>query len=66
MKALIKYKDYTGKHQKTIEVERNEPNYIIREFCKRTGASKYTYIDTVRCGRTEYQWKGKADGAGVE
>ena len=65
MKAVIKYKDYlTGSNrQKTISVDKNEPNYIIREFVKRTGINKATYIKTVKCGRTEYQYQDIAKEA---
>lgn len=67
MKALIKFNDYeTGtKRQKTIKVDKNEPNHIIREFARITGINRYTYITTVKCGRVEYQWYGIAKGAGL-
>ena len=67
MKATIKYRDkYTNRiRQKTIEVSENEPNSIIREFCKVTRLDKFTDITTVKCGRYEYQWFMKALDAGV-
>ena len=67
MKATIKYRDvYSGKlRQKTIEVDKNEPNYIVREFCKNTRLPWWTYIFNVKCGRYEYQWRGIAEDAGV-
>ena len=67
MKAINKFKDYnTGiRRQKTILVDRNEPNYIIREFYRITGISRSTYITTVKCGRIEYQWHGIAKEAGL-
>ena len=58
MKATIKYKDIYGTHrQKTIEVQKNEPNYIVGEFlvqCELT--YNWAYIKTIKCGRYEYQW----------
>jgi len=67
MKAIIKYKDYeTGaRRQKTISVDENEPNHIIREFARITRINRATYIMTVKCGRVEYQWYGIAKDAGV-
>lgn len=66
MKATIKFKDYNGaSRQKTIMVEKNEVNSIIREFIRITKRSRFTYITTVKCGRTEYQWFGEATGAGI-
>ena len=67
MKAIIKYKDYnTGNsRQKTIETDHNEPNYIIKKFAQITGINRATYISTIKCGRTEYQWHGIAKEAGV-
>ena len=64
MKAIIKYKEFGSTRQKTISVDKNEPNAIIRAFINATGKSRYTYITTVKCGRTEYQWYGEASGAG--
>lgn len=62
MKATIKFKDWnTGKErQKTLEVTKNEPNQIVREFIRFIGTSKHTYINTIKCGRIEYQWFGHA------
>lgn len=60
MKALVKYKDYyTGnRRQKTIEVDKNEPCSIVKEFARITKVSPFTYITTIKCGRYEYQWFG--------
>ena len=63
MKAIVKFKDNGARRQKTIEVEKNEPNAIVRKFIEVTNMHKYTYITTVKCGRTEYQWFGDANGA---
>lgn len=65
MRAIIKFKDFnTGKNrQKTITVNEKEVNSIVREFIRQTGESKLTYINTVKCQRTEYQWFGIAGGA---
>lgn len=67
MKAIIKYKDYITKanRQKTIETDKNEPNYIIQKFARITGINRATYINTIKCGRVEYQWHGIAKEAGV-
>lgn len=65
MKATIKFKEYGKMRQKTMAVEKNEPNSIIVEFHKAGIISKYTYIDTVKCGRTIYEWKGIAQEAGI-
>ena len=57
MKAVIRFRDGAGKdRQRTIAVEQNEPNAIVREFCQKAGFSRGTYIKTVTCGRVEYQW----------
>lgn len=63
MKAIVKFKDNGKCRQKTIEVEKNEPNAIVRKFIEITCLPKYTYITTVKCGRIEYQWYGDANGA---
>ena len=65
MKAKIYYKDFVTQKRrvKTIEVPKNEPNEIIREFVRITKVSRFTYITNVKCGRYDYQWKGIADEA---
>ena len=63
MKAVVKFKVNGAYRQKTIEVEKNEPNAIIRKFIEITRLSKYTYITVVKCGRIEYQWYSDANGA---
>lgn len=65
MKAIVKFKDNGARRQKTIEVEKNEPNAIVRKFIEvmNMHMHKYTYIITVKCGRIEYQWFGDANGA---
>ena len=66
MKATIKFEVNGKKTQKTIEVTKNEPNSIIRELAKiDKRIYKHTYITTIKYGRTEYQWFGKAGEAGV-
>lgn len=58
MKATIYYREGNERAtRRTIEVEKNEPNSIVREFVKVTGVSKYsTYISHIKCGRWDYQW----------
>lgn len=63
MKAVIKFKANGAYRQKTIEVEKNEPNAIVRKFIEITSLPKYVYVTTVKCGRVEYQWYGDANGA---
>ena len=64
MKAKVFYKDEQNKgRQKTIEVVKNEPNEIVREFIRVTGRLKYTYISHIQCGRYDYQWLGIAKEA---
>lgn len=64
MKATVYYTDsYGRKKQKTIQVEHNEPNAIIREFIARTGEPHCRYITHVKCGRYDYQWYGTAQDA---
>ena len=67
MKATVRYNDfYSGsKRQITFEVERNEVNFIVRRFIELRNVSRATYIDTVKCGRYQYVWKGSARGAFV-
>lgn len=71
MKATVKYKNYEGKvRQLTIPVEKKEINYIVRTFIKEARfcgipVNGMTYITTVKCGRTVYEWYGIAKGAGV-
>ena len=57
LKATVKYKDVYGNHrQRTIKVEKNEPNYIVSEFLYQCELPKWVYIKTIRCGKYEYQW----------
>ena len=63
MKAIVKFKDNGTCRLKTIEVDKNEPNAIVRKFIEVMNISKYTYIITVKCGRRVYQWNGDANGA---
>jgi hypothetical protein len=71
MKATVKFKNYEGKiRQLTIPVEVNEPNHIIRTFVSKARfyglcVNRTTYITTVKCGRTIYQWFGTAIEAGA-
>ena len=66
MKATVKF-ELNGKNtQKTFEVEKNEPNYIIRKLYEiDTRVTKYTFVKTVKCGMKIYQWFGDVSGAGV-
>lgn len=65
MKATIYYKvEKERATRKTIDVEKNEPCSIVREFVKVTGVSKYrTYISHVRCGKYDYQWFDTCESA---
>ena len=67
MKAVIRYRDVKrgNLREVTIEVENNEVNEIIREFCKEKKLPWWTYVHTVKCEGIEYKWKGLAAGAGV-
>ena len=65
MKATVKFKDGARIRQKTMEVAKNEPNSIIREFHAARVFGRETYITTVKCGGYEYQWFGEAKGAGI-
>lgn len=60
MKATIKWKDgYTGKrYQKTFEVEKNEPNYIVNIARDRAYMGAMDIITTIKCGRFIYEWHG--------
>lgn len=62
MKAVIKYKDVweNKKRQATIEVDKNEPNSIIRTAVEMGRFKPWDYVMTVKCGRYEYQWFGEA------
>lgn len=68
MKAKVSYKDIcTGNRRtKTIEVEKNEPNAIIRKFVEVAKESKYTHISQIKCGRYVYEWNSEAKGAFAE
>lgn len=67
MKATVYFKDSDkANRQKTIEVGKNEPNEIVREFIKVTGHSRHTYISHIKCGRYDYQWFGSAKDAFAE
>lgn len=65
MKAIVYYRVGNDRAtRKTIEVEKNEPCSIVREFVKAMGVSKYsTYISHIRCGRYGYQWLDTCDSA---
>ena len=64
MKAKIRFRKDDGKYSvKTIEVDKNEPCSIVREFIKVTRLPIWTYITTVKCGRYEYQWFGTSKSA---
>ncbi len=65
MKATVKFVDGNKIRQKTLQVEKNEPNSIIREFYNAGVFGKFTYITTIKCGRYEYQWNGEATEAGI-
>jgi hypothetical protein len=66
MKATIKFKEYGKIRQRTIFVDENEPNYIVRELAKLDNrVTKSTYITTIKCGGKEYQWFGVAMDAGI-
>ena len=53
MKAIVYYRVGNDRAtRKTIEVEKNEPCSIVREFVKAMRVSKYsTYISHIKCGR---------------
>lgn len=65
MKATVKWKDGTKIRQKTMQVEKNEPNAIIRAFHNARVFGRETFVTTVKCGRYEYQWYGVAKDAGI-
>lgn len=67
MKATVRFQESDGsKRQRTINVEKNEPNSIIRELAKvDKRIFPHTYITTIKCGRIEYQWFGTAKEAGL-
>lgn len=66
MKAMIKFEENGNRRQRTINVEKNEPNSIIRELAKVDKRIKpFTFISTIKCGRYEYQWYGTAKEAGI-
>lgn len=60
MKAKVFYKDGEKSRVKTIEVEQNEPNLIVRKFVEAMRVSRNTYITHIKCGRYDYQWYGDA------
>lgn len=66
MKATIKFKEEGRMKQKTMEVQQNEPNSIVREFIKATKKNKFTFITTIKCGLTIYEWNGTAVDALLE
>lgn len=68
MKATVYYRELNERAtRRTIEVEKNEPNSIVREFVKVTGVSKYsTYISHIKCGRYDYQWLDTCKSAYAE
>ena len=61
MKATIKWKDtYNNKrYQKTFEVEKNEPNYIVNKARDNAYLGAMDYITTIHCGRYCYEWNGE-------
>lgn len=63
MKAKVNYKVDGSYRTKTISVDKNEPNLIVRTFIEQTRLSKNTYITSVKCGRYNYQWLGDARDA---
>lgn len=64
MKATIKYLNYySQRRQVTIEVERNEPNAILQEAYRLKKINRFDYVKTIKCGRYEYQWMGRASEA---
>lgn len=65
MKATVKYVNGTSKRQRTIEVDKNEPNYILRTLYNQFRLPKDTFVTTIKCGRTEYQWFGELRGCGI-
>ena len=56
MKAVVRFK-LDGKYRtKTVNVEKNEPNHIVREFVKQAKVPKHTYVTSIKCGRYVYEW----------
>lgn len=61
MKATIRYRFGNAVRQLTItNVKKNEPNSIVQEFIRQTRLPRNTYISTIKCGLTKYEWKGSA------
>ena len=64
MKAVVRYYDTRNTYRvKTITVDKNEPNYIVREFIKLTHQPVWVRITRIKCGRVEYQWFDTAKAA---
>ncbi len=63
MKAFIKYMAYGENHQKTIQVDKNEPYHIVRCFIRETGLPRSVYISIIKCGLTVYVWDRSAGDA---
>lgn len=56
MKATVYYKIGNNRAtRKIIDVEKNEPNAIVREFVKVT-KYKGAFITHIKCGLKDYQW----------
>ena len=67
MKALVRLiGKYEKKRRVTIQVPENEPNAILREGMKQKRIHLGDFVQTITCGRFEYQWHSFAEDALVE
>ena len=64
MKARIRFKswvDGNARRQKTFEVDKNEPNYIVRRARELKYLGYNDYVIDIKCGRTLYMDYGYAE-----
>lgn len=63
MKARIRWKCWANgkRYQKTFEVDKNEPNYIVRRARELHYLGQNDYVIDIKCGRYLYLDYGYAE-----
>ena len=60
MKSTVKWSENGRTRQRTAEVDRNDPNAIIRQFVAAGILRRGDFVKTVKCGNRVYLWEGRA------
>lgn len=68
MKAIVTYRDVRKGiiTKKEVDVIKNDPRLIVREFCRVYSRPWWTFIIEVECDGIKYPVKAIAEKSGVE